>query len=89
MQTPIRGLPRIGAERALQFALERHWLGTSRPDAAHAPFTLAAEHGRDPEIKSWLAFSTEKLSELSLLKGALDNSGPADALDASRAAIAS
>ncbi len=46
------------------------WLAPSC-SLLHTPFTLAQETDLAPEIKSWLAFATEKLAELALLKDAL------------------
>ena len=46
------------------------WLAPSC-SLLHTPFTLAQETDLTPEIKSWLAFATEKLAELALLKDAL------------------
>ncbi len=67
------------------------WLAPSC-SLLHVPYSLAVETGLDPEIHSWLAFATEKLAELALLKGALEG-GNRDgatglAMDAGRAAIA-
>ncbi|GJJ04999.1 5-methyltetrahydropteroyltriglutamate--homocysteine methyltransferase [Duganella rhizosphaerae] len=67
------------------------WLSSSC-SLLHVPFTLAAETALDPEIRSWLAFATEKLDELYVLKQALQgeyDAATAEALDVSRAAIAS
>ncbi|GJI96845.1 5-methyltetrahydropteroyltriglutamate--homocysteine methyltransferase [Duganella caerulea] len=67
------------------------WLSTSC-SLLHVPFSLTAETALDQEIKSWLAFATEKLDELYVLKQALQghhDTATVDALDASRAAIAS
>ncbi|KAB8058487.1 5-methyltetrahydropteroyltriglutamate--homocysteine S-methyltransferase [Janthinobacterium sp. FT14W] len=66
------------------------WLAPSC-SLLHAPFSLEAETGLDGEIRTWLAFATEKLTELSLLKGALEGQSDAAALAAlatSRQAIA-
>ncbi|HAT29961.1 MAG TPA: 5-methyltetrahydropteroyltriglutamate--homocysteine S-methyltransferase [Janthinobacterium sp.] len=63
------------------------WLATSC-SLLHVPFSLEGERELDADLKSWLAFATEKLAELALLKGALDGGGAADALDAARAALA-
>ena len=38
----------------------------------HVPYSLAPEDGLDPELRSWLAFGEEKLSELALLTRAVD-----------------
>ncbi|CAN7199978.1 5-methyltetrahydropteroyltriglutamate--homocysteine S-methyltransferase [Duganella sp. LjRoot269] len=66
------------------------WLSSSC-SLLHVPFTLAAENALDQEIRSWLAFATEKLDELYVLKRALQgeyDAATANALDVSRAAIA-
>jgi len=64
------------------------WLSTSC-SLLHTPFTLAAETALDQEIRSWLAFATEKLDELNVLKRALLGADAGAALAISRAAIAS
>jgi len=67
------------------------WLSSSC-SLLHVPFTLAAETALDQEIRSWLAFATEKLDELYVLKRALQgeyDAGTTEALAVSRAAIAS
>ncbi|NVM76736.1 5-methyltetrahydropteroyltriglutamate--homocysteine methyltransferase [Duganella sp. SG902] len=63
------------------------WLSTSC-SLLHTPFTLAAETALDGEIRSWLAFATEKLEELDLLKRSLHGGDVSEALAVSRAAIA-
>ncbi|MGK5077411.1 5-methyltetrahydropteroyltriglutamate--homocysteine S-methyltransferase [Janthinobacterium sp. HLX7-2] len=63
------------------------WLAPSC-SLLHAPFSLAGETGLDGEIKTWLAFATEKLTELSLLKAALENHPDTTSLAISRLAIA-
>ena len=66
------------------------WLAPSC-SLLHVPFSLEAETDLDSDIKSWLAFATEKLTELSLLKNALAGHPDAAALAAlaiSRLAIA-
>ncbi|MED5597815.1 5-methyltetrahydropteroyltriglutamate--homocysteine S-methyltransferase [Janthinobacterium sp. P210006] len=63
------------------------WLAPSC-SLLHAPFSLATETGLDGEIRTWLAFATEKLTELSLLKDALAGHPDAAALATSRQAIA-
>ena len=57
------------------------WLAPSC-SLLHVPFSLANETALDPEMRSWLAFASEKLAELALLKGALDGSASSDASDA-------
>ncbi|OYO31672.1 5-methyltetrahydropteroyltriglutamate--homocysteine S-methyltransferase [Janthinobacterium sp. PC23-8] len=64
------------------------WLAPSC-SLLHTPFSLAQETSLDPEIKSWLAFATEKLAELALLKDALTGNSDGTALAVSRLAIAS
>ena len=64
------------------------WLAPSC-SLLHTPFTLAPETGLAPELKSWLAFATEKLAELVLLKDALAGNGDSTALAVSRLGVAS
>ena len=64
------------------------WLSTSC-SLLHVPYSLAAEHALDPEIRSWLAFATEKLDELAVLKHTLLGQDTSAALQLSRSAIAS
>ena len=56
----------------------------------HVPIDLDQETGLDPDLKAWLAFSVQKMSELATLGNALtDGRGSVkDALDASAAAAA-
>ncbi|MEG2031363.1 MAG: 5-methyltetrahydropteroyltriglutamate--homocysteine S-methyltransferase [Janthinobacterium sp.] len=71
-------------------AAKRHgqlWLAPSC-SLLHTPFSLEAETELDGDIKTWLAFATEKLAELSLLKGALEGQPDNTALAVSRLAIA-
>ena len=63
------------------------WLAPSC-SLLHVPFSLEGETALDGEIRSWLAFATEKLEELSLLKGALAGQPDTAALAISRLAIA-
>ncbi len=56
----------------------------------HVPVSLGAETAIDPEVRSWLAFSEEKLRELSILAEGTEH-GPAriaGELDANRSALA-
>jgi len=66
----------------------RLWIAPSC-SLLHTPVTLAHETSLDPEIKSWLAFADEKLSELSILAKALNHGveSVATELAVSRAAI--
>jgi 5-methyltetrahydropteroyltriglutamate--homocysteine methyltransferase len=53
------------------------WLAPSC-SLLHAPFSLEGEDTLDPELKSWLSFSKEKLQELIDIKQLLDNQLGAD-----------
>ncbi|MEG0884320.1 MAG: 5-methyltetrahydropteroyltriglutamate--homocysteine S-methyltransferase, partial [Janthinobacterium sp.] len=63
------------------------WLAPSC-SLLHVPFSLEAETALDGDIQSWLAFATEKLTELALLKDALAGHSDDSALAMSRLAIA-
>ncbi|ROZ78227.1 5-methyltetrahydropteroyltriglutamate--homocysteine S-methyltransferase [Ramlibacter sp. WS9] len=66
------------------------WLAPSC-SLLHLPYSLQAEAGLDAELKSWLAFAVEKLSELRVLQAVLhgkESSVDAELLD-SRSAVAS
>lgn len=73
--------------RPLQEKLgDRLWIGSSC-SLLHVPVDLANEHKLNPAIKEWLAYATQKLDELAILKRAL-NEGTRkveDALQLSRA----
>ncbi|WP_022975939.1 5-methyltetrahydropteroyltriglutamate--homocysteine S-methyltransferase [Nevskia ramosa] len=66
---------------------DRLWVSASC-SLLHVPTDLAREHKLDPTLKSWMAFATQKLDEVALLKRALDDGEDAigDALQASTAA---
>ncbi|WP_425252899.1 5-methyltetrahydropteroyltriglutamate--homocysteine S-methyltransferase [Janthinobacterium sp. NFX145] len=67
------------------------WLAPSC-SLLHVPFSLEAETELDGEIRTWLAFATEKLAEIAVLKDALEGHPDDSALAAlatSRQAIAS
>jgi 5-methyltetrahydropteroyltriglutamate--homocysteine methyltransferase len=55
---------------------ERLWIAPSC-SLLHVPVDLEQETGLDPEVKSWLAFATQKLEELATLKQALDDGADA------------
>ncbi|WP_173932545.1 5-methyltetrahydropteroyltriglutamate--homocysteine S-methyltransferase [Chelativorans sp. Marseille-P2723] len=57
--------PVVGA-----WPLERIEIASSS-SLIHAPIDLELETGLDPKLKSWLAFSVQKMSELSILSQAL------------------
>jgi 5-methyltetrahydropteroyltriglutamate--homocysteine methyltransferase len=63
------------------------WLSSSC-SLLHVPFSLAGEDALDPDLRSWMAFATEKLDELATLKAVLDGSAGPEALAPARAAIA-
>lgn len=66
---------------------ERLWIAPSC-SLAHVPVTLAAEKKLDAELRSWLAFATEKLDEIGTLALALRDPAAAEpALAAADAAL--
>ncbi len=68
----------------------RLWIAPSC-SLIHVPVDLGSERGLDGEIRSWLAFSIQKLEELRVLATALNDgrAAVASALAANQAAIAS
>jgi 5-methyltetrahydropteroyltriglutamate--homocysteine methyltransferase len=50
------------------------WIGPSC-SLLHLPVDLSIERKLDPEIRSWLAFGTEKLHEIAALHAAIDMTG--------------
>ncbi|BCZ82240.1 5-methyltetrahydropteroyltriglutamate--homocysteine methyltransferase [Paraburkholderia terrae] len=69
---------------------DRLWIAPSC-SLLHTPVDLNSEQKLDDEIKSWLAFALQKLDELTVLAGALNDgrASVASALDANAAAIES
>jgi 5-methyltetrahydropteroyltriglutamate--homocysteine methyltransferase len=68
---------------------ERLWIAPSC-SLAHVPVSLAGERKLDATIRSWLAFATEKLDEVSVVARALSNPAAVQAqLYAASAALAS
>ena len=67
---------------------DRIWVAPSC-SLLHSPITLENEHKLDDELKSWLAFSDQKLKEVVDLRQLLDGTGGHDALITSRAVAAS
>ena len=67
---------------------DRLWVAPSC-SLMHSPVTLQNEQKLDDELKSWLAFADEKLTEVTELRQLLDEVGSAEALEANRAAAAS
>jgi 5-methyltetrahydropteroyltriglutamate--homocysteine methyltransferase len=69
---------------------ERLWIAPSC-SLQHVPVDLALETAFDAELRSWLAYATQKLDELGAIKTALDGNVTlaAEAFDSSRAAAAS
>jgi len=76
-------------QRARRLLGSRLWLAPSC-SLLHVPVSLQHEVKLDAEVKGWLAFATEKLSELQVLARALDEGEAAVALawQAQREAIA-
>ncbi|MFM0644000.1 5-methyltetrahydropteroyltriglutamate--homocysteine S-methyltransferase [Paraburkholderia bryophila] len=75
-------LESVDAERG-----ERLWIAPSC-SLAHVPVTLASEKKLDAELRSWLAFATEKLDEIGTLALALRDPAAAEpALAAADAAL--
>jgi 5-methyltetrahydropteroyltriglutamate--homocysteine methyltransferase len=75
-----RAVTAIGAERVL-VAPSCSFL--------HVPIDLAAEHGLDPELKSWLAFAAQKMAEIRALADAADSdAGSGLRFEQARAALA-
>ena len=66
---------------------DRLWVSASC-SLLHVPTDLAHEHKLDPALKRWMAFATQKLDEVALLKRALEDGEEAvrDALQASTTA---
>lgn len=67
---------------------DRLWVAPSC-SLLHSPVTLQNEPKLDEELKSWLAFADEKLTEVVDLRQLLDETGGQEALAANRAAAAS
>ncbi|SIT49493.1 5-methyltetrahydropteroyltriglutamate-homocysteine S-methyltransferase [Paraburkholderia piptadeniae] len=69
---------------------DRLWIAPSC-SLLHVPVDLDSEQKLDAEIRSWLAFALQKLDELTVLAGALNNgrTSVAAALDANAKAIES
>ncbi len=62
---------RLAQLRPARAALgDRLWVSASC-SLLHVPTDLAHEHALDPELKRWMAFATQKLGEIVLLKRAL------------------
>lgn len=62
------------------------WLAPSC-SLLHCPFSLTTEQRLETELRSWLAFATEKLTELTVLKGILLNDAQANLALQENAAI--
>jgi 5-methyltetrahydropteroyltriglutamate--homocysteine methyltransferase len=80
----------LGALQAAHKKLgDRLWIASSC-SLLHVPVDLAHETKLDEELKSWLAFATQKLDEIVLLKRALNEGSESveAAFSAARAAIA-
>ena len=78
------------AIQVLRPLLERRgalWLSSSC-SLLHVPFSLEGETALDPELATWMAFASEKLDELALLKTVLEGTAGDEALAPARAAVA-
>ncbi len=82
-----RNIWRTDLKRALEVLRPLHaelgdrlWLAPSC-SLLHVPVSLSAELKLDPEIKSWLAFASQKLTELHVLARALNEGDAAVALE--------
>jgi 5-methyltetrahydropteroyltriglutamate--homocysteine methyltransferase len=60
-------------QRAAQ-RVDELWVGPSC-SLMHAPVDVALETKLDPELRSWLAFATQKLHEIAVLKRGLEHDG--------------
>jgi 5-methyltetrahydropteroyltriglutamate--homocysteine methyltransferase len=86
----VGSLRELHAERG-----DRLWIAPSC-SLLHVPVTLAAENKLNPDVKSWLAFATEKLDEIGTIALALRDPAAAEpelatadrALDARRSSSA-
>ncbi len=69
---------------------EEVWIAPSCP-LWHVPVDLSSEVDLDPEVRSWLAFATEKVQEVQAIRTALarGRSAAAAAIEASREAVRS
>lgn len=92
-----RNIWRANLRRALQVLQplhqklgERLWIGSSC-SLLHCPIDLENENKLDPELKSWLAFATQKLHELHILGRGLNEgeSAISQELDANDSAFTS
>ena len=54
----------------------------------HSPVSLQNEPDLDPELKNWLAFADEKLTEVVELRQLIEKTGAQESLEANRAAAA-
>jgi len=66
---------------------DRLWVASSC-SLMHVPVDLASESGLDAELKSWLAFATQKVGEIATLKRALNEGKSAVAQQFDDAALA-
>ncbi|KAJ1966680.1 methionine-synthesizing 5- methyltetrahydropteroyltriglutamate--homocysteine methyltransferase [Dispira parvispora] len=85
-KTDLDAALQLATQAVDQVGIDRVWMATSC-SLLHCPFSLEFETKLDPEIKDWLAFSSEKLTEVSILRDAInqryegtetDTTNPAD-----------
>jgi 5-methyltetrahydropteroyltriglutamate--homocysteine methyltransferase len=76
--------------RAVKALGERRVIAATSCSLLHVPVDLSVERKIDAELKTWLAFATEKLAEVRALADAGSSDAPTGvAFDAARAALAS
>lgn len=78
----------ILAEARKRLGKERLWIAPSC-SLIHSPVTLENEPKLDPEIRTWLAFADQKLTEVTDLSDTLRGRAPSSVLEENRAAQAS
>jgi len=60
-------------KKAIQTLGENRVIVSSSCSLLHSPISLASETSLDSEVKTWLAFAEEKLQEISIIAGAINN----------------
>jgi 5-methyltetrahydropteroyltriglutamate--homocysteine methyltransferase len=60
-------------KKAIQALGENRVIVSSSCSLLHSPISLASETSLDSEVKTWLAFAEEKLQEISIIAGAINN----------------
>ncbi len=60
-------------KKAIQVLGENRVIVSSSCSLLHSPISLTNETSLDSEVKTWLAFAEEKLQEISIIAGAINN----------------